>query len=178
MDFMKDQKRTKKNLCVIQKVEQLRNEVTFNSFDITDRQLILNLALRLSGQQRGTSTKLVSSCGKLLEKESVSQVLLKLLSTMKMKHGHKELSEKDNPVLRLLASLITYFTTGKGTLTSVNVTVVIHGMTRSKEVIDMLQKCEICIIYNNLLLLHAIWALRDAETSKTCPSEKHMKNLQ
>ena len=48
-------------------------------------------------------------------------------------------------------------------------TVVIHGMTRSKELIDILHRCGICISYNDLLLLYAIWALRDAETSKTCP---------
>ena len=35
--------------------------------------------------------------------------------------------------------------------------------------IDILHKCGICISYNNLLLLYAIWALRNAEISKTCP---------
>ena len=42
-------------------------------------------------------------------------------------------------------------------------------MTRSKELIDILHKCGICIGYNDLLLLYAIWALRDDDTSKTCP---------
>ena len=32
-----------------------------------------------------------------------------------------------------------------------------------------MHRCGICISYNDLLLLYAIWALRDAETSKTCP---------
>ena len=34
----------------------------------------------------------------------------------------------------------------------------------------MLHKYRICISYNCLLLLYVIWTLRDAETSKTCPS--------
>ena len=45
----------------------------------------------------------------MLEEESVSQLLVKLLFAMKKKHGHKELLEEDNPVLRVLTSLITYF---------------------------------------------------------------------
>ena len=44
-------------------------------------------------------------------------------------------------------------------------------MTRSKKLIDILYKCGICISYNNLLLLYAIWALRDAEISKSCPRD-------
>ena len=45
----------------------------------------------------------------------------------------------------------------------------IHGITRSKELINMLHKCGICISYNNFQLLFITWALRDAESSKTCP---------
>ena len=47
-----------------------------------------------------------------------------------------------------------------------NLTVVIHGMTRSKELIEMLHKCEIQISYNGLLL-----CTPDAETSKSCPRD-------
>ena len=54
-------------------------------------------------------------------------------------------------------------------LTSVNLGVVIHGMAISKELIDMFHKCGTYICYNDLLLLYAIRALQDAETSKTCP---------
>ena len=46
---------------------------------------------------------------------------------------------------------------------------VIHGMTKSEKLIDILHKCGICVSYNNLLLLYAIWALRNAEISKNCP---------
>ena len=144
----------------------------FNSFGITDEQLILNLAPRLCKHINETSElNWCPSVDELLEDENVSHFLLKLLSAMKRKHGHKELSEEDNPVIRVLSSLITYFVTGKRTITCVNLTVVIHGMTRSKELIDILHKCGICISYNSLLLLYAIWAWRDVESSKTCPRE-------
>ena len=45
----------------------------------------------------------------------------------------------------------------------------IRGITRTKELINMLRKCGICISYKNLQLLFVTWALRDTESSKTCP---------
>ena len=47
-----------------------------------------------------------------------------------------------------------------------NLTVVIPGMTRSKELIEILHKCEIWTNYNGLLL-----CTPDAETSKSCPRD-------
>ena len=52
----------------------------------------------------------------------------------------------------------------------------IHGITRSKELINMLRKCGICISYNNPQLLFVTWALRDAESSKTCHSIRKASN--
>ena len=69
----------------------------------------------------------------------------------------------------VLASLITCFITRKRTLTSIILIVVIHGMTRTKEFIEMLYKCGIYISYNKILLLQAIWTFGEAEFCKTCP---------
>ena len=92
LDFMKDQRKKKVNLCTIQKMEQLRNEVDFNSFGITDEQLVLNCALGLSKYIKEVPLlKWCPAVEQLLEEGSVTQVLLKLLSAMK--HEHKELSE-------------------------------------------------------------------------------------
>ena len=70
---------------------------------------------------------------------------------------------------RTLASLITYFVTGKRTSTAVNLAVLIQGMTRSRELIDLLHKCGLCISYTSLLLLYDAWALEDAEASEISP---------
>ena len=49
LDFMKDQRKTKDNLCIIQKVEvTMSKQHPASSFGITDEQLILNLVPRLS----------------------------------------------------------------------------------------------------------------------------------
>ena len=76
----------------MQKMEQLRNKVDFSSFGITDEQLVLNCALRLSKHIKDVPLlKWRPAVEQLLEEGSVTQVLLKLLSAMK--HEHKELSE-------------------------------------------------------------------------------------
>ena len=86
----------------------------------------------------------------------------------KLKNTNKE-KIKDNPILQTLSSLITYYVTGKRTNTAISIAVVIHGLTRSREIIDMLHKCGLCISYADLLLLYDSWALLDAEA--TCPVE-------
>ena len=58
----------------------------------------------------------VPTVKQLLEEKSVSQLLLKLLSSMKKKHGHKESPEEADLVLSVLASLINNFITRKRTI--------------------------------------------------------------
>ena len=100
---------------------------------------------------------------------TVEQLILNLATQLS-----KQIKEVPSLILvhfsiRVLASLITSFITGKRALASLNLTLVIYGMTRNKELNDIMQKCRICISYNDLLLLHKIGVSRDAETSKSCP---------
>ena len=96
----------------MQKVEAIKSKQ--RTLGITDEQLIPNTAPRLSKHIKEVPPLNSSqSVEQLLEEESGSQCLLKLLSAMKKKNGHKELSEEGNPVHRVLTSLIIYFITGK-----------------------------------------------------------------
>ena len=74
-------------------------EAAFNSSGITDKQFILNLAPWLSWHIKEITP---------LEEEVVSKLLLKLLSAMKKRHGHKDLSEEDKSVLPVLASFFFF----------------------------------------------------------------------
>ena len=89
---------------------------------------------------------MVSNGRTVAGKERVSQLLLKLLSTMKKRHGYKDLLEEDKPVLPVLASQITYFISGKRIPTSVNLNVVILGMTRSNELIICCTNVEYALV--------------------------------
>ena len=145
-------------------------DAALNSFGISDEQLISNLAPRLLKHIiENTSVTWCPTVEQLLGEENLSKLLMKLFSLMQKKKGHKELSEENSPALHMLSSLLTYFVTGERTISAINLTVVIHGMTRSRELVDMLHKCGICISYNDLLLLYTFWAVRDTESSKTCP---------
>ena len=98
------------NLRTIQNVEG----TTSKQHSITDEQLILNLPRSLSSHiKEVTPLNWCPTVEQLLEEKSVSQLLLKLLFSMKKKNGHKELSEEADLVLIVLGSLISYFITGK-----------------------------------------------------------------
>ena len=69
-------------------------KAAFSSFGIADEKIILNLDLRLFKHIKEVPpVNWCSTVEQLLEEESVSQLLLKLLSALKKKHGHKELLE-------------------------------------------------------------------------------------
>ncbi|KAK5851404.1 hypothetical protein PBY51_002201 [Eleginops maclovinus] len=59
--------------------------------------------------------------------------------------------------------MITYHISGQRTTTAINLGVNFHGMTRSKDLVD--------ISYADTLLLYDHWALMDVEASATCPQE-------
>ena len=85
---MKDQRKTKVNLCTIEKVERGNYiEPAFNSFGITDDELVLNLALRLSKHIKEVPP--INWCPTVEQNVSM---LLKLLSAIKKKHGHTRIT--------------------------------------------------------------------------------------
>ena len=71
--------------------------------------------------------------------------------------------------------MITYHVTGQRTTTIINyyyqLGVNVHGMTRSKELVETLHKSGVCISYADTLLLYDHWALMDVKESTTCPQE-------
>ncbi|KAK1894270.1 putative fatty-acid--CoA ligase fadD25 [Dissostichus eleginoides] len=57
------------------------------------------------------------------------------------------------------------------TTTAINMGVNVHGMTRSKDLVETLHKSGVSISYADTLLLYDHWALMDLEASATCPQE-------
>ena len=144
-------------------------DLALTSMGISDEQLLQNFSKRLGIKVKDTPhPPWPPRIDELEEEEEFSEILLSLLSKLKNKNKEKT---KDNPILQTLSSLITYYVTGKRTNTAINVAVVVHGLTRSREIIDMLHKSGLCISYADLLLLYDSWNLMDAEPSATCPVE-------
>ena len=61
--------------------------------------------------------------------------------------------------------------TGSPTITTVNLGMNLHGLTRSKELVDTFHKVGACIGYGLVRLLRDAWAVHDLQLCTDCPNE-------
>ena len=61
--------------------------------------------------------------------------------------------------------------TGKRTRLPIMMSVTIHGLTRSKEIIELMADAGVGISYKDVRKLHDCWALSDVENNPVCPEE-------
>ena len=94
----------------------------------------------------------------LKEPEELDPLLVEFVRFLK-KLKVKSL-ESDPRVLSLLSAL-TSFITKRRTKTLINNTVTIHGITRSKELVQIYHKQGFGVSYDNFLYLRDCWALCD-----------------
>ena len=57
-----------------------------------------------------------------------------------------------------LASMLIYYATSSPTITSVNLGLHLHGLSRSKELVDVLHRVGACISYASVLLMKDAWS--------------------
>ena len=140
-----------------------------SSLGISDEQLLRNLAPLLSEEIKEThDIPWPPRVDDLEEAEEVCGLLVQLLSWLKQpKRKNPDLS----PDTLNLASMITYYVLGSCTSTVVNMDVTVHGMTRSKQLVETLHKSGASISYADTLLVYDNWALMDVTASATCPPE-------
>ncbi len=67
--------------------------------------------------------------------------------------------------------MITYYVTGSPTTTSIYLGMHLHGLSRSKELVDIFHKVCVCIGYALVLLLRDAWAVNDLQLCFECPNE-------
>ena len=136
---------------------------------ISDEQLIRTVASRISQEMKNTpSIPWPPNIEELERSEELSPLLMNLLTCMKQPSRS---SLDISPATLSLAALVTYHATGKRTATAINLGMNVHGMTRSRNLVDILHKSRVCISYSDIQLLYDYWALQDAESSSTCPQE-------
>ena len=142
-------------------------EAAITSMGVSDEQLMSNLMKRLIEEVKAVGTvPWPPSVDELAEEEKLSPLLLSFVSSMRGK-SNIDLS----PKVLALTSLLTQFILGKPTKTSINSTITIHGITRSKEIVDNNDKLGLGISYANVLYLRDFWALQDLQTAESCPVE-------
>ena len=144
-------------------------EAAISSLGVTDDQLTLNIASRLNVKVTGTSTVPWPPYMHELEKEeNLSELLMKLITWMKNPNMS---AVDDSATVRSIASLLTSDITGKRTAFRSNISVMVHGLTKSREIIDIMHKDGLGISYNDVLMLRDFWVVNDLKHSLNCPFE-------
>ena len=104
----------------------------------------------------------------LEEDDDLNYLLLKLITWLK----HPTKSEVDDkPPVRSIASILTSYITGRRTAFETNLTILLHGMAKSREMVDILHKDGLGISYNDVIMLRDFWAVTDLRHSNECPFE-------
>jgi len=140
-----------------------------SSFGISNDQLVMNVALRLKEQVMRTNTiSWLPYIPELEREEELSELLLKLVTWLK----HPDRSAVDeSPPVRSIASIITSYITGKRTIFEINLSVLLHGLAKSKEIVDLMHKDGLGISYNDVLMLRDFWVVKDLKSSLDCSIE-------
>ena len=134
---------------------------------ISSEQLIQNVANRLRDEIRQTvKVPWPPQVSELEQEEDLSPLLVQLISLLK-----KTGQAKPDAKTCALASMLTYHVTGSPTITTVNLGMNLHGLTRSKELVDTFHKVGACIGYGLVRLLRDAWAVHDLQLCTDCPNE-------
>lgn len=105
---------------------------------------------------------------KLEREEDLNELLLKLITWVK---HPKRSAVDDSPFVRSLASILTSYITGRRTAFEINLSALLHGLTKSREIIELLHKNGLVISYNDVIRLRDFWVLNDLKCSLECPTE-------
>ena len=142
-------------------------EAALSSIGVSSEQLVRNVAERLRDDVKAIRVvPWPPRIEELEEEEELSPLIVQLLSALQGKKG-VDLS----PSTLSLTSLITQYILKRPTTTAINATITLHGITRSKELVDSNYKLGMGISYQNVLLLRDVWTLHDLERCSVCPDE-------
>ena len=77
----------------------------------------------------------------------------------------------DSPTVRSIASMLTSYITGKRTKFKTNLSVMLHGLAKSREIVDIMHRDGLGISYNDVMMLRDFWVVNDLNRSLNCPFE-------
>ncbi|KAG0723754.1 hypothetical protein GWK47_042017 [Chionoecetes opilio] len=147
-------------------------EAAINCWGVTDDQLILTVAQRIN--THATQAQVMSwppHVDELVDEEDSDELLYKFVILLKKPKAGED---QNDPAVLALISLLTSYITGKRTSFKVKLAVTLHGLTQSREIIDLMHKFSLGIGYKDVLNLYDAWAKFDIETNRACPDELAM----
>ena len=142
-------------------------EAVISLLGIDNDQLIQNVARML--REEITKVRILPwppQVRELEQEENTSPLLVQFISSLR-KPGKVITDAK----VLALASMLTYYATSRPTTTSVNLGMYLHGLSRSRELVDIFHKVGVCINYASVLLLKDAWAVHDLQLCSDCPNE-------
>ena len=77
----------------------------------------------------------------------------------------------DNPVIRSICSILEGLITRQRISFQTQLLGTMHGLTRSREIIDLLKSFGLSISYNDVFSLHEAWTKHEIQKGKICPDE-------
>ena len=145
-------------------------EAAIYSWGISDEQLINNVARLLTEKLSGESDRSWPPHVVVFENVDEPHILLRKLLTWLKDPAIQDFTEACNdPRITTLSSLLLSFITGNRTSLQASLSVTLHGLTRSREITDILKKLGLGISYRDVLALYESWAMHDIKANLTCP---------
>ena len=138
----------------------------------SDEQLLNNVARRL--KEKLTAESDLSWPPHVVELEDVKEphmFLRKLLTWLKDPNIQDFTEMCDDPQTVALSSLLLSFITGNRTSFQASLSVTLHGLTRSREITDILKKFGLGISYRDVRSLYESWVMHAITANSTCPDE-------
>ena len=145
-------------------------EAALYSWGVTDDQLFNTVARRL--KERFSEDEGITWPPKIKEvenDETPDPLLYKFLQWLHNPSVKEVLSYTD-PTKIMLSSLLKSYISRKRTQMKVRLSVTIHGLTRSRELVDLLRTFGLGISYNDVKTLYASWTNQEI-TNHICPPE-------
>ena len=134
-------------------------EAVLLSLGISDDQLFKNVASQLNNDIHNSKTMPWPAFIPDLEKtEKSSELLMKLITLLKTPNK-KDIDS--SPRVKAIASILTYYITTNRTEFTTNLSIMVHGLTKSRELIDIMHKEGLGISYNDVTILRDLWAIND-----------------
>ncbi|KAG0711349.1 hypothetical protein GWK47_020778 [Chionoecetes opilio] len=130
-------------------------EAAINCWGLTDDQLISTVAQRINAH--ASQAQVMSwppHVDELVDEEDSDELLYKFVTLLKKPKAGED---HQDPAVLALTSLLTSYITGKQTLFKVTLALTLHGLTQSREIIDLMLKFSLEISYKDVLNLYDAW---------------------
>ena len=139
---------------------------------MNDEQLLNTVARRLREKLKDeTAIYWPPHVEELEQDERPNDLLRKLLTWLKNPSDNDFNENCQDPEVMALSLLLFSFITGKHAPLKINVSMTIHGLTRNREIIDLLKRFSLGISYQDVLNLYATWTKYELEKNNGCPAD-------